>query len=137
MKNESFPKSEKLVSLKLINRLFSGGDSKSLSAFPLRLVYLLLDEDDDSLHVNGRTTPMSNTQVLISVPKRNFRHAVDRNRVKRQVREAYRRHRDLYALPEGKYLAMAFIWTDHRHHESQDVEMKVTNLLRRMGEKLC
>jgi ribonuclease P protein component len=57
--------------------------------------------------------------------------------VKRQVREAYRRHRDLYELPEGKYLAMAFIWLDHQHHDTAEVEDKVVNLLRRMGEKLA
>ena len=109
--NSSFPKKEKLVSRKLIDRLFVGGGSKSMSCF--------------------------DAQMLISVPKRCFKHAVDRNRVKRQVREAYRRHRDLYELPEGKYLAMAFIWLDHQHHDTAEVEDKVVNLLRRMGEKLA
>lgn len=107
-----------------------------MSAFPLRLVYLLLDKEDDTLHVNGRKTLMADAQMMISVPKRCFKHAVDRNRVKRQVREAYRRHRDLYTLPEGKYLAMAFIWMDHQHHESEVVEQKTVCLLRRMGEKI-
>lgn len=108
-----------------------------MSAFPLRLVYLLLDKDDESLQVKGRTKPMADAQLMISVPKRCFKHAVDRNRVKRQVREAYRRHRDLYSLPDGKYLAMVMIWTDHQHHESAEVEQKVMNLLRRMGERIC
>ena len=47
----SFPKSEKLVSHKLIDRLFAGGGSKSMSAYPLRLVYLILDADDEALQV--------------------------------------------------------------------------------------
>jgi ribonuclease P protein component len=135
--SSSFPKKEKLVSRKLIDRLFVGGGSKSMSCFPLRLVFMVLDHNDETLENKGSHVDMADVQMMISVPKRCFKHAVDRNRVKRQVREAYRRHRDLYELPEGKYLAMAFIWLDHQHHETAEVEEKVVNLLRRLGEKLA
>jgi ribonuclease P protein component len=135
--SSSFPKKEKLVSRKLIDRLFVGGGSKSMSCFPLRLVFMVLDHNDEALENKGSHVDMADVQMMISVPKRCFKHAVDRNRVKRQVREAYRRHRDLYELPEGKYLAMAFIWLDHQHHETAEVEDKVVNLLRRLGEKLA
>ena len=135
--NFSFPKKEKLVSRKLIDRLFVGGGSKSMSCFPLRLVFMVLDHNDEALENNGNNTEVADAQMLVSVPKRCFKHAVDRNRVKRQVREAYRRHRDLYEIPEGKYLAMAFIWLDHQHHDSAEVEEKVVGLLRRLGEKLA
>ena len=135
--SSSFPKKEKLVSRKLIDRLFVGGGSKSMSCFPLRLVFMVLDHNDEALENKGSHVDMADVQMMISVPKRCFKHAVDRNRVKRQVREAYRRHRDLYELPEGKYLALAFIWLDHQHHETAEVEEKVVNLLRRMGEKLA
>lgn len=135
--SSSFPKKEKLVSRKLIDHLFAGGGSKSISCFPLRLVFMVLDHNDEALEIKGCNEQMADAQMLISVPKRCFKHAVDRNRVKRQVREAYRKHRNLYQLPEDKYLAMAFIWLDHQHHDSADVEAKVVNLLRRMGEKLA
>ncbi|MDO4958638.1 MAG: ribonuclease P protein component [Prevotellaceae bacterium] len=135
--SSSFPKKEKLVSRKLIDHLFVGGGSKSMSCFPLRLVFMVLDREDEALENKGSNEEIADAQMLISVPKRCFKHAVDRNRVKRQVREAYRHHRDLFELPEGKYLAMAFIWLDHQHHDSAEVEAKVTNLLRRMGEKLA
>ena len=135
--SSSFPKKEKLVSRKLIDHLFVGGGSKSMSCFPLRLVFMVLDREDEALENKGSNEDIADAQMLISVPKRCFKHAVDRNRVKRQVREAYRRHRDLFELPEGKYLAMAFIWLDHQHHDSAEVEAKVTNLLCRMGEKLA
>ena len=135
--NFSFPKKEKLVSRKLIDRLFVGGGSKSMSCFPLRLVFMVLDHNDEALENNGSYSEEADAQMLISVPKRCFKHAVDRNRVKRQVREAFRRHRDLYEIPEGKYLAMAFIWLDHQHHDSAEIEEKVANLLRRLGEKLA
>ena len=108
-----------------------------MSCFPLRLVFMVLDHNDEALENNGSYSEEADAQMLISVPKRCFKHAVDRNRVKRQVREAYRRHRDLYEIPEGKYLAMAFIWLDHQHHDSAEVEEKVANLLRRLGEKLA
>lgn len=125
------------MSRKLIDRLFVGGGSKSMSCFPLRLVFMVLDHNDEALENKGSHVDMADVQMMISVPKRCFKHAVDRNRVKRQLREAYRRHRDLYELPEGKYLAMAFIWLDHQHHETAEVEDKVVNLLRRLGEKLA
>ena len=125
------------MSRKLIDRLFVGGGSKSMSCFPLRLVFMVLDHNDEALENKGSHVDMADVQMMISVPKRYFKHAVDRNKVKRQVREAYRCHRDLYELPEGKYLAMAFIWLDHQHHETAEVEDKVVNLLRRLGEKLA
>ena len=125
------------MSRKLIDRLFVGGGSKSMSCFPLRLVFMVLDHNDEALENNGSNTEVADAQMLVSVPKRCFKHAVDRNRVKRQVREAYRRHRYLYEISEGKYLAMAFIWLDHQHHDSAEVEEKVVGLLRRLGEKLA
>ena len=125
------------MSRKLIDRLFVGGGSKSMSCFPLRLVFMVLDHNDEALENNGTNADVADVQMLVSVPKRCFKHAVDRNRVKRQVREAYRRHRDLYEIPDGKYLAMAFIWLDHQHHDSAEIDEKVVGLLRRLGEKLA
>mgnify|MGYP001828477117 CR=1 FL=1 len=73
----NYPKKEKLKSKKLIDQLFSEG--QSVSAFPLRLVYLSVLFDDDVIAKTG-----------VSVSKRNFKTAVDRNRIKRLMREAYR-----------------------------------------------
>jgi len=73
----TFNKSEKLKSEKLITELFSSG--KSISAYPLRLVYLETTFSDPVKIKTG-----------VSVPKRNFRKAVDRIRIKRLMREAYR-----------------------------------------------
>lgn len=70
-------KEERLKSRKLIERLYTEG--KSVKVFPFRIVYL-------------QTEHISNfpAQVGVSVPKRNFKRAVDRNRIKRLMREAYR-----------------------------------------------
>ena len=117
-----------MVSLKLIEALFGGGCSQSVAAFPLRAVYMLSDRQSDDAPV----------QLLISVPKKRFKHAVDRNRVKRQIREAFRLHKDLLlqVVPENQRLLLAFIWLSDEHSPSKAVEGRVVNLMRRIGEKL-
>ena len=71
-------------------------------------------------------------QVLVSVPKKHFHHAVDRNRVKRQVREAWRRHKSLLveALASDKQLLVAFVWLSDSMLSTQDVEERVANALK-------
>ncbi len=116
----TLPKAERLHSKKLINDLFNGGHSKSMTAFPLRLIYMPTPEGTVS-------------QMLISVPKRCFRRANKRNRVKRQVREAYRRNK----LPEGfQPMVLAFIWLDNQLHDSADVNRAVVALLTRLRERI-
>jgi ribonuclease P protein component len=80
--SHSFPKEERLHSKKLIAELFSKGSSFNL--YPLRFVLLK--------HTEPSATP---PQVLVSVSKKYFKKAVDRNRLKRQLREAYRQHKHL------------------------------------------
>jgi len=120
-------KRERMVSRKLIETLFGGG-SLSMAAFPLRVVFMK----------KGRTEYDSPIEILISVPKKRFKHAVDRNRVKRQVREAYRHHKQqLYdALPADQQLLLAFVWLSDQHISTKEVEKRVCNLLQRMPEKL-
>lgn len=83
----TLPKVERLNSRILIEKLFTGG-SKSLPAFPLRIVYM---------PVEGENLPIAT--ILISVPKKRFKRAVKRNRVKRQIREAYRKHKQILIDP--------------------------------------
>lgn len=94
-----------------------------MAAFPLRLVYL---------PQTGQ--PQPETKILISVPKRCFKRAVKRNRVKRQVREAYRKNKALLA-GRGSYM-LAFIWLDDKLWNSPAVERKVLSLLQRLSEKV-
>ena len=61
-------KSERLCSKKLIERLFAGGN-KSFPSFPLRVVYMTLDTEETT----------ADASILISVPKKRFKHAVKRN----------------------------------------------------------
>ena len=77
-------------------------------------------------------------QMLISVPKKHFHHAVDRNRVKRQVREAWRHHKQLLveALASDKQLLVAFVWLSDAFLSTQDVEERVAGIVKRLQEKL-
>lgn len=117
---------ERLKSKLLTDRLFNGGGSRGMSAFPLRMVYLPMERGEHQ-------APAS---IMVSVPKRCLRHAVDRNRVKRQVREAYRTNKHLLQPKEGHALLIAFIWMDSTLYPSEAVEHKVKNLLIRLNERL-
>ncbi len=75
-KIHSFPKAEKLTGKKRIEELFKRGSSFYLNEIGVRFKK---STDEDTFH-----------RVLISVPKKNFKRAVDRNLLKRRIREAYR-----------------------------------------------
>lgn len=79
----TYGKKDKLKSKKLIEQLFSEG--KAITAYPLRLVYLKTEFDDNSLLKTG-----------VSVSKRLHKTAVARNRIKRLLREVYRLNKPLY-----------------------------------------
>jgi|P1105metagenome_2_1110788.scaffolds.fasta_scaffold00496_15 ribonuclease P protein component len=123
----TFRKQERIVSTRLIEMLFGKGNSQSLSAFPLRAVFVQ----------TARQSSCAPVQILISVPKKRFKHAVDRNRVKRQIREAYRHHKQLLegVVAEDKQLLIAFIWLSDRHYQTNEVEKRVIGLLERIAAK--
>ena len=78
----SFNKQEKLKSRKTIELLFQKGNS--ITQYPLKLYYLPVDKDQEV-----------RIKTAVSVPKRNFKRAVDRNRIKRLLREAFRLNKHL------------------------------------------
>ena len=126
----SFHKEERLCSKRLIEALFTGG-GKSMSAFPLRVVFMPVAQAETPAPVS----------VMVSVSKRHFKRAVKRNRVKRQIREAYRLHKHLLddaldKLP-GQHLMVAFLWLSDRQYATAEVERNVKHLLIRMSERLA
>lgn len=98
----SYPKEEKLKSKKIIDLLFSEG--KSVSKYPLRLVYVAHDFEEN--------VPL---KMGVSVSKKYFKKAVDRNYFKRVLRECYRLNKQLLVENvEAKYCIMFFYQTNEK-----------------------
>jgi ribonuclease P protein component len=98
----SYNKFEKLKSRKQIELLFAKG--KSISAFPVKVFYLPIDH-----------TPLHPVQVGVGVSARHFKKAVDRNTIKRRMREAYRLHKlplHDHLVAEQKSVAVFILWID-------------------------
>jgi ribonuclease P protein component len=122
-------KSERLNSKIAIEKLFSGG-AKSFSLFPLRVVFMQTEKREGA----------PDASLLISVPKKRFKRAVKRNRVKRQIREAYRKNKHLLLnLLEEKEqnLMIAVIYLSDELISSAEVEVKLNSLLVRIAEKIA
>lgn len=106
--------------------MFAGG-SRSFSIFPLRVVWLPVEELD---------VPAS---LLVSVSKRRFKRAVKRNRVKRQIREAYRLNKQPLLetlVANNLHLALAFIYLSDELVDSALIAEKVKIALTRIAEKI-
>ncbi|KAA6345611.1 Ribonuclease P protein component [termite gut metagenome] len=122
-------KTERLNRKSIIEKLFAG-EAKSFLIFPLRVVFTPIDSQSKNVVT---------TAILISVPKKRFKRAVKRNRVKRQIREAYRKNKQaLLSILEEKNvtLAIAFIYLDDKLVSSTEIAEKVTISLARIIEKI-
>ena len=120
-------KTERLNSKIVIEKMFEGGASRSFSIFPLRAVYM---------PVEMRECPVS---ILISVPKKRFKRAVKRNRVKRQIREAYRANKSELSrllFEKGQGMAISFIYLSDELMLSEEIESRMKVILARIAEKL-
>ena len=118
MKTNTFPLKEHLKSKRVIEKLYAEG--ASVTSYPLRAVFLEQEEQEPT------------AAILISVAKRRFRHAVDRNLVKRRIREAYRtsKHPFVDALQaKGKKMAVAILYIDTRHNSTEFIKRKMEKLL--------
>ncbi len=113
----TFKKEEKLKKKKLIGQLFARG--RSLSAFPVKLIYLQTDHDS---HYK--------IQAGVSVSKRNFKKAVDRNRIKRLLREVYRKNKYLiYEFEHTKKHIFMFIYVGKKEETYAVLEEKMKQLI--------
>ena len=120
MPRNTFPLKEHLKSKKTIEQLYAEG--ASVTAFPLRAVFIEQAKEEQE--------PVA--AILISVAKKRFRHAVDRNLIKRRIREAYRtsKHPFIEALQNnGKKMAVAIIYIDNKHNSTAFIRKKMVKLL--------
>ncbi len=109
----SFPKKEKLTSKIIIDRLFKEGEARF--KYPFRVLFLSDTSYSESF-----------PQVVISVSKRNFKRAVDRNRIKRLIREAYRLQKnELIGLFPEKPAYMAILYTAKEEIQLEELKKKL------------
>lgn len=114
----SLCKDERLYLREAISELFAKGSS--FTVFPYRIIYNVLPEDDPQV---------ARVAIMTIAPKKKFKHAVDRNHVKRLTREAYR----INKLPlieafenAGKKLQVAFIYSHNQHITFQETEKHIS-----------
>jgi ribonuclease P protein component len=116
--NENFGKEYKLCSQKVIQSIFD--EKKSVKAYPFLIHYSLLPLTSDA-----------SFQITVSAPKRNFKKAHDRNRIKRLMREAIRKNKlilESFLLENKKQVALFMIYTA-REEIPYDILFKKTTLL--------
>jgi ribonuclease P protein component len=117
----TFKKEEKLKSRKTIEDLFK--DGKSFSNFPFRVLWKF---------TSASTAPL---QTGFAVSSKNFKRAVDRNRIKRLMREAYRLQKNIlqeYLKQEQKQLAVFIIYVGNELPEYDLIFEKTTHVLNRL-----
>lgn len=121
MKKNRFRKHERLTSLKTIEKLFTEGNVFVLH--PYR-VFWLKNEDQDSI-----------LKIAISVPKKRFKRAVDRNLLKRRTREAYRTQKldltEALQLNEIK-LSVFFVYINDTIVEFPIIEKQMLQILKKL-----
>lgn len=125
-KIHSFPKSEHLCGEIRVAKLYTEGNA--FIAYPIRVVCNITDEK-----TNARV------KVLISVPKKRFKHAVDRNRIKRMLREAYRLNKQEFvmaATEKDLYLNIAFNYVADTELEYAVLNEKMQQALTKIRNKI-
>lgn len=128
MENQKFTKNERLTTKKTIDSLFKE-PTGSFFAYPIKLTYLLQPKSSTS-----------KAQVLITVPKRNFKKAHDRNRIKRQLREIYRKNKTiLYDCLTSKQQQACFLigFVAKQHIQTNAMEQKTVELFKQFANAMA
>ncbi|NVO19081.1 MAG: ribonuclease P protein component [Bacteroidetes bacterium] len=118
LSTQTFKKKERLCSRKAIEELFISGKSFFISPVKIQIN-------------TSEVTGLSNIEVLISVPKRNIRHATDRNRMKRLLRESYRKRKILLldSCKPNTYYSMALLFTGKKMTDFKTIDSTIELLI--------
>lgn len=129
MKKYGLNKSDKLCSPTAIDLLFSrgadaiqGSERHTAMAYPLRAVWRT-----GQIRERGAAT-----QFLISIPKKRLHHAVDRVKMRRRVREAYRLNRHSYSDNYNITVDLAFIYIADNLTDYKIIERSVCRILQKI-----
>ncbi len=107
MKDQKYPRKEKLKQKREIDLLFAKGKWNSCGS--LRIIYIDLEKRPQE------NFELSLQKVGVSVSKRNFKKAVDRNRIKRLLRECYRLNKDIFTSKFGTRSLSMLFWTSKNY----------------------
>lgn len=135
-----FPKSERLHHRSLVEGLFRNG--KSFYEFPFRITWRILSPDElDKNFRNNIPDGIGKIQMMVTVPKKKRRHAVDRVSLRRKIREAYRLNRKALLektknLNDVRTLSVAFVYIHDKNMPYRQIEEKVISILEKLGTKL-
>jgi len=121
--NNKYPKSERLKSKNTIDLLFSKG--KSVSKYPLRLVYVQLENE-----------AKGDIQVGVSVSKKYFKKAVDRNYYKRVLRETYRLNKHIILDAVDKPYALMFFYQSADRLSYAEIQEKTIQLFEKFKTQI-
>jgi ribonuclease P protein component len=116
-------RNKKLKSKKATDLLFS--DGKSTRKGPIRIVYIV-EQSAGGEH-----------QIGVSVGKRFFKSAVDRNRIKRLMRESYRLHQELLPISEKIHLRAMFMYQSGKMPDYDYIEQLTKKLLKELSKKIA
>jgi len=119
----SYPKNEKLKSRKTIDLLFTEG--KTVTKYPLRLVYSETTFEDD--------VPI---KIGVSVSKKHFKNAVDRNYFKRVLRECYRLNKHILIDNIDKKFAVLFFYQTKDRLSYQEINEKTVQLFEKFAKSI-
>ena len=122
--NQTFGKEYKLCSHVLIEKLFKDGEK--FRDFPFLINYLVIESLSGS----------KDFSILISVPKKLFKHSHDRNYIKRSITEALRKNKFILEEIKNKPLALAIIYNFNTLLSSSEIETKLVSTLMKFALKI-
>ena len=125
MQNESFIITEKLKKRKSIEQLFCKGES--INYYPFKLIFSMSEGEVDNIYP---------AQVAFVVPKRLFKKAVDRNSLKRKMREPFRKNKkelNQILISKNKKVEFIILYVTSEKNDYRLIEKKMLGLL----EALC